>query len=493
MAVPQIRVSARNTAPFRAERRYVLYWMIASRRTRWNFGLQRAVEAAVHAGKPLVVLEALRCDYRWSSDRLHRFVIEGMSCNAKRFAGAGVDYLPYVEPSPGAGRGLLEALARQACLVVTDDFPCSFLPRMVAAAAIRLDVRLEAVDSNGLLPVIDAESVFSSAYAFRRHLQRRLPAHLRELPEADPLAAEGLPRERALPDDVVARWPAASRELLGGDDASLAALPIDHGVTPVASLHGGEEAASATLESFVDEKLGRYLDDRNEPERDGTSGLSPYLHFGHISIHEVLLAVASREGWSPRDLASTTAGKREGWWGMSPAAESFLDEAVTWRELGYNFCARLDGHDRFEALPDWARRSLAEHASDARAYVYSIDELAQARTHDPLWNAAQTQLAREGRIHGYLRMLWGKKILEWTRSPEDALDAMIELNNRFALDGRNPNSYSGIFWVLGRFDRPWAPERLVFGVIRYMSSTNTAKKMKVGEYIRRYTGGPPLF
>lgn len=485
MPVPSLRICARNAASIRAERAFVLYWMTAARRTRWNFALQRAVEAAVDLGKPLVVLEALRCDYRWASERLHGFVIDGMSDNATRFASAGVDYLPYVEPVRGAGSGLLEALAAEACLVVTDDFPTFFLPRMVEAAATRIDVRLEAVDSNGLLPMRDADSVFPSAYAFRRHLQKRLPAHLRELPEADPLATAGLRRERALPAAILARWPSAPHDP--------AALPIDHDVKPVAGLRGGEEAANVALERFVEHGLARYVEDRNEPERSGTSGLSPYLHFGHVSVHEVFLAVASREGWSPRDLAATTAGKREGWWGMSPPAESFLDEAVTWRELGFNFCSRREDYDRFDSLPDWARRTLAEHAADPREHVYSIEELGGARTHDPLWNAAQNQLVREGKIHNYLRMLWGKKILQWTRSPEDALEAMIELNNRYALDGRNPNSYSGIFWVLGRYDRPWAPERPIFGVIRYMSSENTAKKFKVKEYIRRYGDAPALF
>jgi deoxyribodipyrimidine photo-lyase len=164
---------------------------------------------------------------------------------------------------------------------------------------------------------------------------------------------------------------------------------------------------------------------------------------------------------------------------------------VTWRELGYNFCSLRPGFDRFESLPDWAKATLARHAQDPRATVYDLPSFAAAQTHDPLWNAAQTQLVREGRIHNYLRMLWGKKILEWTRSPEDALEVMIELNNRYALDGRDPNSYSGIFWVLGRYDRPWGPERPIFGTVRYMSSANTARKMSVKGYLRRFA--PSLF
>jgi deoxyribodipyrimidine photo-lyase len=163
-----------------------------------------------------------------------------------------------------------------------------------------------------------------------------------------------------------------------------------------------------------------------------------------------------------------------------------LDELITWREIGYNICSKRNDFDEYESLPEWARQTLAEHAADHRPYVYDLGEFESATTHDPLWNAAQNQLAREGRIHNYLRMLWGKKILEWSESPRDALATMIELNNKYALDGRNPNSYSGIFWVLGRYDRAWGPERPIFGKIRYMSSDNTARKVRVREYIEKY-------
>lgn len=484
MSVPELRVTARNAAPVRPERGHVLYWMIAARRTHWNFALQRAVETASRLGRSLIVLEALRCDYRWASERLHRFVLDGMSDNAARFSAAGVAYYPYVEPRAGEGKGLLAALAADACVVVTDEYPCFFLPRMVEAAGRELNVRLETVDGNGLLPIADAPQDFPTAYAFRRHLQKRLPAHLLPLPEADPLAMPTLARDAAIPPEIAARWPSAS--------GALHALPIDHEVAAVPDLRGGERAGAAAVEAFVDRKLAAYGADRNEPDLDATSRLSPYLHFGHVSIHQILVAMASREGWSPGDLATTTSGKREGWWRMSPSAEGFLDQVVTWRELGFNFCSHRPDYDRFESLPVWARQTLARHAADPREHVYDLTAFAEARTHDPLWNAAQRQLASQGRIHNYLRMLWGKKILEWTRSPEDALDVMIELNNRYALDGRDPNSYSGIFWVLGRYDRPWGPERPIFGTIRYMSSANTARKWNVEAYLRRFASGRSL-
>jgi len=186
-------------------------------------------------------------------------------------------------------------------------------------------------------------------------------------------------------------------------------------------------------------------------------------------------------------LSTRVDGKREGWWGMGPAAEAFLDQLVTWRELGFNLCALHPAPHSYEALPAWAGQTLDKHAADPRTPLYSRAQLEAAETHDALWNAAQTELAREGRIHNYLRMLWGKKILEWTSSPREALDVMIDLNNKFALDSRDPNSYTGILWTLGRYDRPWAPERPVFGTIRYMSSANTARKYRVQDYVRHYS------
>jgi deoxyribodipyrimidine photo-lyase len=246
---------------------------------------------------------------------------------------------------------------------------------------------------------------------------------------------------------------------------------------------GGAPAAANALDAFVSQRLERYEESRNRPEEQVTSGLSPYLHFGHISPHQIFARVAENYGWTPSRLSSKPNGRSRGWWGLPPAAEAFLDQLVTWRELGYNMCWQREDHDRYESLPDWARATLDKHAADPRPYVYTAAELESAATHDPLWNAAQRQLVRTGGIHNYLRMLWGKKILEWSPSAEQALEVMIHLNNKYALDGRNPNSYTGIFWVLGRYDRPWAPERPVLGRIRYMSSDNTARKMRVSRYL----------
>jgi len=486
--IPSIRIQACNNAAIRSDAEYVVYWMTAFRRTEWNFSLDRAVQWAKELNKPLVIFEPLRVDYRWASDRLHRFVLDGMAANAARIAAAknpGVLYYPYAEPDVGADKGLLAAIAERACVVVTDEFPSFFLPRMLRAAAAKLPVRLEQVDSNGLLPLRATDRVFTTAFSFRAFLQKELQPHLAEMPQPDPLRRVKLPPLSALPQQITRRWPAADARLLAGDNARLADMPIDHSVG-VVDRPGGGRAARRLLKNFLANGLPRYADEANQPEVNARSGLSPYLHFGHISVHEIFDALMSLEEWTPNKLGSNTGGKREGWWGVGPDAEAWLDELVTWRELGYNLTSHADNYDKYDSLPEWSRATLDKHARDRRDYIYTLEEFTAAETHDALWNAAQTQLVREGCIHNYLRMLWGKKILEWTKSPQDALEVMIELNNRFALDGRNPNSYSGIFWVLGRYDRPWWPERPVFGAVRYMSSESTRKKLHVKEYLKTY-------
>lgn len=464
--------------------------MIAARRLHYNFALDRAVELSLDLRKPLLILEALRCNYPWACDRFHRFVLDGMADNAATAARHRVLYYPYLETAAGAGEGLLETLAADACAVVTDDFPGFFFPRMVAAAARKLAVRFEAVDSNGLLPLRAASGAFPTAYAFRRFLQKVLPPHLTDPPCSDPLARSSFLPPPSLAESLCLRWPVVEAKRLRLDPAFLRRLPIDHSVCCVET-QGGHSTARVRLLEFFRHKLRHYGEQRNDPGADATSGLSPYLHFGHMSAHEIFAQVVRREKWTPEKLALRATGSREGWWNMSPATEAFLDELITWRELGYNFSAHRTDCDLYESLPDWAQQTLKKHARDERPHLYTSAQFERAQTHDPLWNAAQTQLVREGRIHNYLRMLWGKKILEWSRSPQEAAQLMIHLNNKYALDGRDPNSYSGIFWCFGRYDRPWGPERPVFGTVRYMSSENTARKFSVKRYLQDYGDGPP--
>ena len=486
--VPDERTRVCNRRPVRGGGDFVLYWMTAFRRTESNFALQRAVDWATELGRPLVVLETLECDSRWATARRHRFVLGGMKDTASRLLHTNVFYYPYVEPKPGFGQALLNRLSQDASVVIGDDFPCRANQRQAIAVAEQLPSCLELVDSNGLLPMRAAGKVFKRAVDFRRFLQKSLRPYLLEFPDPDPLDRADLTKLTSLPEGVIPRWPMTDVRSFANCARGLESIPIDHTVDATA-LRGGSAAGQAVLHEFVEERSAGYDDNRNKVEADGTSRLSPYLHFGHISAHQVFLELMNCAGWSPARLANKSTGSARGWWGAPDPVDSFLDQLITWRELGFNMCSHRDDYDQYESLPDWSRATLDAHSGDARDYVYSLSQFESAETHDPLWNAAQTQLVREGRIHNYLRMLWGKKILEWSEGPRHALEIMIELNNKYALDGCDPNSYSGIFWVLGRYDRAWGPERPIFGKVRYLSSENAARKMRVKGYLERYASG----
>ena len=483
--VPSSRIRHINHRPLNSAGDYVLYWMVANRRASYNFSLERAVEVASELKKPIVVFEALRSDYRWASDRIHQFVIQGMHDNARAFAKKKAFYFPYIEPKPGDAKGLFRALAQKSCAVVTDDFPCFFIPRMIEVVGKRCKVAFEAIDSNGIYPMRSTDREFTMAHSFRRHLQKEILPHLAEPPKSDPLSRVRVPVIESLDKSITDRWPAASEDLLANPQSHLASIPIDHNVN-AANFVGGSQAANKLLEAFMTNGLTCYAEQRNQPENDPSSGLSPYLHFGHISSHQVVEAVMEIESWTPDCVADKPNGSRNGWWGMTQNAEGYLDQIITWRELGYNMCALNPDYDQFDSLPDFALKTLAEHTKDKREYVYSLEQFENAKTHDEVWNAAQRELVTTGRMHNYLRMLWGKKILHWSAKPQDALEIMIELNNKYAVDGRNPNSYSGIFWTLGRYDRAWGPEREIFGKIRFMSSDSTRKKLKLQNYLKRF-------
>ncbi|SEA79453.1 Deoxyribodipyrimidine photo-lyase type II [Desulfuromusa kysingii] len=483
--IPTLRLRKLNHGSIVDQGQFVLYWMTAFRRPFYNFALQRAVEWAEKLQKPLLILEALRSDYPHASDRMHSFILQGMADNTEHFATTAACYYPFVETEKGAGKGLLQKLAETASVIITDDYPGCFYPHMLQAAAAKISVYMEAVDSNGLLPLRAADHDFPTAYAFRRFLQKELPGHLFDLPLADPLRAVQLPRLEMVAAEVLDFWPPATGQLLRADRQTLARLPINHCVEATAE-QGGFKAAERYLQRFLAERLPLYLQ-RSEPDQQVSSELSPYLHYGHISTHQIVQQLFVQEGWTIGQLSPETRGKRSGWWGLSEAAESFLDELVTWRELGFNAASLRAGYDQYYSLPEWAQASLAKHRDDPRIYLYSMKQFEQAQTHDPLWNAAQNQLRQEGRMQNYLRMLWGKKILEWSPDAETAMQVMFTLNDKYALDGRDPNSVNGILWCLGRYDRAWGPERPIFGKIRYMTSENTARKFSVKQYLQRYT------
>jgi deoxyribodipyrimidine photo-lyase len=475
----QARVRRLNDARTAERGEYVLYWMQAARRLTRNHALDYAALCAREHERPLVVFEALRLDYPWASRRLHRFVLEGTRDNAASAAATGLNYWPFVETCKAEGRGLLRRLAERASLVVTDDFPCFVVPGQSQALARAAEVPVLAVDANGLVPLARLGPAASAA----AHLRPRIH---KELPLAWAHRAAARPRF----DDALLRRIEPPFETWRADDpgALVDALPVDASVPPVASTPGGAIAGRSRLRTFVERRLRGYAGERSEPRslaEGRASGLSAYLHFGHLSVQEVAEAVLRSAGpWTPDELRVHSRGKREGFFGDDADVNAFLDEALTWRDLGYLW-HRARGADAAQlesALPAWALATLGAHAADRRPWSYSAEELEAAATHDPLWNAAQRELVLTGTIHNYLRMLWGKKVIEWSRSPDAAFATLVHLNNKYALDGRDPNSWSGILWCFGLFDRPWAPERPVLGSVRYMSSENTDRKFDLAPY-----------
>jgi deoxyribodipyrimidine photo-lyase len=468
---------------------YVLYWMQIYRRLERNHALDYALRCAGELGTPLVVYEGLRLDYPWASRRLHTFMIEGMQDNAAAAARLGLNYWAFLETPDNPGRGLLRRLAARAALVVTDDFPCFIVPDQAAALARRVEVPVFAVDSNSLVPL----ALLGEPVAAAAHLRPRIHKAFADA------WAQRASSEPQIPD-VARRRVSPPLETRRLDDVAgfVDALPLDASVPRVPDRRGGATAARAQLRWFLAHGLRGYAEHRSEPRPPAEghgSGLSPYLHFGHLSIEEVVASVLdSLGGWTPAALNLAARGKREGFFAPDPDVNSFLDEALTWRDVGFNWHwrRRADTASLERALPRWALETLSAHAADPRAHVYAPEEWEAGATHDPLWNAAQRELVATGQIHNYLRMLWGKKVLEWSRTPQQAYATLVHLNNKYALDGRNPNSWTGILWCFGLFDRPWAPERQIFGTIRYMSSENTARKFKLARYLDYVDGLPTI-
>ena len=486
LKVNENRINILNdTDPNTESGEYVLYWLLMYRRTRYNHALQRAIEWANELNKPLLVFEPLQLQYEWASDRFQQFIIESMKDNYDLLNETKAGYFPFVETSEGKINGLLESLASKASVVISDDYPAYFIPQMSAKGKGIVTCRYEIIDSNGLMPIRSAEKEFVRAHDFRRNMHKNIAEHLESPPEENPVATLKTSFNKDLIKETLKKWEPTNFTNINIPEL-VRDLPVDKSVK-ASSISGGYKAAKERLDNFLENSFNDYSKRRSHPSEDIGSRLSPYFHFGNLSSYEVFKKIVDKEGWSKDKANDKKVGNRREWWGMSENAEAFLDQLITWREVGFHTCVYKSNYDQYESLPEWAIETLEKHSKDEREHIYSFEELENSKTHDEIWNAAQKQLKEEGIIQNYLRMLWGKKILEWTEHPKTALNYMIQLNNKYALDGRDPNSYSGIFWTLGRYDRAWGPERPIFGKIRYMTSESTAKKFNLSEYLDKWS------
>jgi deoxyribodipyrimidine photo-lyase len=432
------------------EGRCVVYWMQRAQRGLDNPALDVAINAANELGKPIAVFFGLHPKYPNANLRHYAFLVEGLAETKRRIEERGAAFVFRLYPHHDL-IGFCEEVG--ACLVVGDENPLREPEGWRQSVARRLRVPLWTVDADVIVPSKFFPKEEFSARTLRPKLHHLLPAFLQPLEN---------PR-------VMAEWKKNGRPSSQPIEEArlLADLPLDRSAQPVSHFKGGTTAGLSLLNRFINERLEHYDTARNQPHLAGTSELSAYLHFGQLGPHTIALAV--------RDAAAPQTAK-----------DVFLEELIVRRELAVNFVTRNPAYDKLEGCHEWARKTLLEHARDEREFVYTESQFENAETHDPLWNAAQMEMVVTGRMHSYLRMYWAKKILEWTRTPDEAFDIAVRLNDRYELDGRDPNGYTGVAWAIGgKHDRPWGPVRPVFGLIRYMSASGCARKFDVKAYIQQ--------
>jgi len=448
------RVTVRRDGAPDSEGTCVVYWMQRAQRAVDNPALDVAVEAANALRKPVVVFFAPR-PFPPANLRHYGFLVQGIPDIAEALEKRNIGFILRRFPDHSL---LTFGEEVRPALVVGDENPIRQARAWRETVAKKLKVPLWTVDADVIVPSKLLEKEQYAAFIIRPRLQTHLKQFLAH--SANPKAKIAWTKPR----NVKCISPGIElSELTKGWN-------IDRSVEPVAQWKGGSREGIRLLKEFGQHKLANYIQDCNHPEREGTSRLSPYLHFGHISPITVALAV--EEADVPR-----------------PVKDAFLNQVIRWRELSVNLVHFNPNYDNFECGENWAHRTLAMHAADPRPVLYSEIQLENAETHDPLWNAAQIQMVATGWMHNYVRLYWGKKILEWTKSPAQAHQIAVRLNDQYEIDGRDPNGYAGIAWsIVGKFDRPWF-ERPIFGQIRYMSGASTGKKFDSKKYIAQNTQG----
>ncbi len=451
------RVQVRRAGSPRQGARCVVYWMQRAMRIVDNPALDVAIEAANLLGLPVVVFFSVIPNYPNANLRHYHFMAQGLRDVQTDAAERGVGFVVRRHPGNSLDAFLEEA---EAALLVGDENPCREPERWRCVLARRLKLPYWTVDADVVVPSRVFDRSFVLLHHFRPHLIRESPKYL-----VAPAKIE--------PNHPWKPWKALPSFSLAGD-ITAGFKQLDRTVQPVDSFTGGSHAALKRLRDFVSLKLKHYDETRNHPEVRGTSRLSPYLHFGNIGPLTIALAVEEsvRQG-------QATVGARD----------RFLDQLIGWRELSVLFVRHEPNYDNWECAAPWARKTLVEHTADPRPHRYSLAQLERAETADELWNAAQSEMLQTGWMHGYMRMYWAKKVLEWAPDPARAFEWAVALNDRCQLDGRDPNGYAGIAWaVVGRHDRPWF-NRPVFGLVRPMTGTATARKFDAGKYVRQQSGG----
>ncbi|MHC4114272.1 MAG: deoxyribodipyrimidine photo-lyase [Planctomycetota bacterium] len=443
--IQQKRITCLKNKPVR-KGKYVLYWMQAAQRTEYNHALEHSIQKANELKTPVVVFFGITDSYPEANLRHYQFMLEGLK-DVKEALEKRRIKLVIKHQSPELA---VAALAKNACCVIVDAGHARIQRKWRKYATKNIDCLLEEVETNLIVPVtVASDKENFSAGTFRPRIHKKLPEYLVPIKHNKPIY-----------NSLDMKFSSFG---INDIESALLKLDIDRSVRPVKSFRGGTAEAKRRLKDFIKNKLDDYADLRNNPCLDATSNMSPYLHFGQISPLYIALKVAESD---------------------SPGKDAFLEELIVRRELSYNFVYYNPKYDKFDCLPSWAKNTLNFHSHDKREYIYSPEEFEQAKTHDAYWNAAQKQMLITGKMHGYMRMYWGKKILEWSKNPRQGFKIALYLNNKYELDGRDPNGFAGVAWCFGKHDRAWG-ERKIFGKIRYMNVSGLKKKFKPDKYIQK--------
>ena len=425
---------------------YILYWMQAAQRAEYNHALEYSIRRANELKVPVVVLFGITDNYPGANLRHYYFMLEGLKETKEALEKR---YIKLVLRHESRELAVVE-LAENACCVVVDAGHTRIQRKWRQKAANNIKCLLEEVETNLIVPVMEVSDKENfSAGTLRPRITKRLPEYLVKIKYNKPLF-----------NSLDMKFNSFN---INNVELAISKLNIDTSVGPVKDFKGGATEAKRRLKDFIKNKLGHYPDLRNDPCLDSTSNMSPYMHFGQISPLYIALKVLESD---------------------SPGKEAYLEELIVRRELSYNFVYYNKSYDKFSCLPPWAKNTLNFHARDKREYVYSLKEFEQAKTHDPYWNAAQKEMVITGKMHGYMRMYWGKKILEWSKHPKEGYRIALYLNNKYELDGRDPNGFAGVAWCFGKHDRAWS-ERKVFGKIRYMNASGLKKKFDCNKYLEK--------
>jgi deoxyribodipyrimidine photo-lyase len=437
------RIKNLNDKKFQ-NKKYIVYWMQQSQRTKYNHALEYAISISNKYRKPLIVYFGLTNHFPNANIRHYKFMLKGLEEVKKSLKDQVIRFLlRQISPDIGA-----IALSKDACMMIVDRGYLKIQRKWRKKVSDVIECPLIQIESDVIVPVETASNKEEyAAFTIRDKINKNLDKYL------IPVKKEKY------------RQSFFEKYIDSVDIKDISENKIDKSVKPVNTFVGGTSQAIKHLDLFLKEKIDSYHEKRNNPNLNFVSNLSPYLHFGQISSLHIAMSILNNK---------------------SPGNKSFLEELIVRRELSINYVYYNSMYDQFDGLPEWSKKTLKKHKKDKREYAYSLNDLEKAETHDPYWNSAQKQMIKEGKMHGYMRMYWGKKIIEWSKTPEDAFSFAIYLNNKYELDGRDANGYTGVAWCFGKHDRPWA-ERPIFGNVRYMNANGLKRKFNIEEYTKKYS------